>query len=955
MFLESDEKCIDDSENGQANRLLLDVNGKCEQMRYVSRPSDIRPAVCGKVIEVANHDSAGAKSDFSSMGNKLEDQKQVNGHRKRNGRSKTKSYSGKDVHPEQESNYMGDIENVDLLASYVNNHIGPKKLKKCVTADCVPATSSSGMTKTGRRSKDQFRQNQCAASFQLSNDNSLTSTDTVSIISSCVSFNSFGKSGTCSGPCDVSLESNQHAIGQRSGDEVYAVKSKGLIMPDISDKDAVMGNYVSSFKLRHCAEESEEDTKLEFPGKANMAVCGNALNCVDGVTVSTVVGDQGLVVAVSDIAIGQDRGVSRDWNTRSVRLTPTHCATNPKNGITVVGCETKLCNMPSVASNRVAMVDASPGFSCLSDSKLNNAGKCPIGFLFNGSHVDTDLWSTVKKRRQRKEVLVNEADDASVVCSSCKAYCGKDILLASRAGSGVDTWTHRRCCTPPPNVIAPRPPHSGSPSDAFLLLHSDVRRHSQSCDLELYRSQLQSSPTDKDSDIESCKSLPVGKHSGNRISYAAIVSTSLLNPMSDLRNASDMDEKNPADLPDHAACLLKWKGLPHERRHSIGSAPGDAFKCNVSSTVQHGGSHEALFHDACGHHVKGGCCTAIVTVENSVADSTSGCVCVAEASSGHHPPNIGVGVCVASATTDTSDVFCAAQLCPIDRDGGGSVNACGDERKVGDSVLVDEKDTVSIGCGVPVAHSRPHAHGRHSVNGFEGCAVLATAQQTPLHTKNRWSVNKQVGSHVQRPTTSRSKSRGMQSKWATSEARSKACGVEFLDSKVDVHCDISFFYDSCEVAHHATASSTTSGNHECAGADIPAVGLESMISRDSAAFVNYCKEAGHHIQHFNGIVSAHKCDCFSICENASAPCISECMPEEDFVISYGCLANTDPKRSLSFQYVPVECVFPVLNQETHEKIIHYLLSGMILLYFYIAQFFLNMLCVSVLTNVTDSY
>ncbi|XP_070204367.1 serine-rich adhesin for platelets-like [Littorina saxatilis] len=136
--------CKDESaqEGGTRGKPLMttDVNGNpidpqsYRQMRKPPRPNESSSAVSGSQgrSPASNHDYSVGRGDPQDMGNKSDDPTSPTGpgqSEKRKGKKKN-STPGKEIHPEKDPNYVGNIPDIDNLVKFINNDIGEKKLKK---------------------------------------------------------------------------------------------------------------------------------------------------------------------------------------------------------------------------------------------------------------------------------------------------------------------------------------------------------------------------------------------------------------------------------------------------------------------------------------------------------------------------------------------------------------------------------------------------------------------------------------------------------------------------------------------------------------------------------------------------------------------------------------------------------------------------------------------------------
>ena len=189
--------------------MSADLNGNpldpqlYHQMRKPPSPNENNSPVSGSrgrgQIGSSNHDFSGGRGDLQEMGNKTEDPTSPTGSGQAEKRKSKKNarQPGKDVHPEQDPNYVGNIPDVDNLVKFVNNEIGEKKLKKISKSPSdsagsrTPSATAAPANKTQKKTKDRNKTKQFVTTgVGESTEDSLTPASETTQLLSCVSLTS---------------------------------------------------------------------------------------------------------------------------------------------------------------------------------------------------------------------------------------------------------------------------------------------------------------------------------------------------------------------------------------------------------------------------------------------------------------------------------------------------------------------------------------------------------------------------------------------------------------------------------------------------------------------------------------------------------------------------------------------------------------------------------------------
>ena len=250
--------CADEStrEGGSRSKPLMstDLNGNpvdpqlYRQMREPPRPNENNSPVSGSrgrgQIGSSNHDFSGGRGDLQEMGNKTDDPTSPtgstgNGQAEKRKSKKTARQPGKDIHPEEDPNYVGNITDVDNLVKFVNNEIGGKKLKKISKSPLdsagirTPSATTVPLNKTQKKNKDRNKTKQFVTTGVGENtEDSLTpASETTQLLSS------------------VSLTSSYSSVGEHTSRE-QTTDSEGnrASSPDVQIIAKEMGNSSTSEK-----------------------------------------------------------------------------------------------------------------------------------------------------------------------------------------------------------------------------------------------------------------------------------------------------------------------------------------------------------------------------------------------------------------------------------------------------------------------------------------------------------------------------------------------------------------------------------------------------------------------------------------------------------------------------------------------------------------------------------
>ena len=585
-----------------------------------------------------NHDSSSGRQDPSELAK--DDPTSSPGSSSTGQTDKRKSKKGtrqpeKDIHAEEYEGYVGHTKDIDCLVKFINKEISQKTLKKITQnqnsdtkSPAAGASKSQKKTKQGSRTK-QF---QTTGVGENSEDSLTPASETTLLLSTSSLTSSYSSlrehhhtdlanklaySATATLDAEVHKEMGNSYSSREPGNTEDGASQVSLNSCEIgpADESGMPSSPVEKVKPDVILNHMHTSTsKLTVSSKQDQ--CGE-------------IKEKGKAKSVNK---DSNKMESQNTDSKKTKSKPTKNGVKPqavsqKPSTTKKDSKADDWKVTSPKESH-SMTSSSPPQTAEDQLSVDGAG------IYHSSDIPSALgaqetWHTVPKKKKRSPTQPNQVQSASTLPFPQQHPRSKDIPVpssspsfsssqffesSSRGGQRENVYrpaaVKPRSSTPPPYLKAAGPQtvddkqRDLSPTD-FPVLNTSPRDRRRSLENIFDTGQL---ICDKDSDKESCKSLPADKGLGIRsttsnypVSYATMASSKTPRESIDSSKAesvsSSMEEANLEQFPSVATSPMKWKGSPQERRHSIGSAPEELSKATSGGSLQRTGSQEMLPRD----------------------------------------------------------------------------------------------------------------------------------------------------------------------------------------------------------------------------------------------------------------------------------------------------------------------------------------------------------------------